>query len=277
MHPAEAAPWRADFLEHIGKMSQATFAFASLHPAPADEQTAGPAIPVVPRVRTCIYRGLWAALPKNDKNKAPMNPEGRFTSDLLTFTTDARMDKTAEIVDTAPGTELGLGGASESGGGGPVEAMFWVEETGTQWRFRGTAWVIGRDIDEDAGKPVRDKVLARMRALDSAKGDWSFGRELAAQFGNLSPGMRGSFRQPPSGASRSIPPEEGYGLGQKVDTIDDEIARKHFRVVIILPTQVDRVDLSDGAKPWRRLYSYKTGQAQEVTEAGSWEVEELWP
>jgi pyridoxamine 5'-phosphate oxidase len=89
--------------------------------------------------------------------------------------------------------------------------------------------------------------------------------------------QRGSFRQPPSGESKSIPPEEGYGLGQKVSSLDDEIARKHFRVVVILPTQVDRVDLSDGAKPWRQLYTYKAGEADAETEAGKWVEEELWP
>ena len=108
------------------------------------------------------------------------------------------MQKIREIFGSSPGhadrDELVQG----SGGGGPVEVVWWVKDMGTQWRIKGEAFVVGRDIDggEGAGSGVRtvkSEVGRRMRRTEreGKEGEWSWGRELTAHFGNCSPGMRG--------------------------------------------------------------------------------------
>ncbi len=85
-----------------------------------------------------------------------------------------------------------------SGGGGPVEAVWWIKDTGTQWRMRGEAFVVGRDVDEGESSGVRtvkSEVGRRMRRTEAEghEGDWSWAKELTAHFGNCSPGMRGTL------------------------------------------------------------------------------------
>lgn len=50
----------------------------------------------------------------------------------------------------------------------------------------------------------------------------------------------------------------------------DPVARKHFRVVVIRPQEVEQTDISDPEKARRYLYTY-----QENT--GEWKMQELWP
>ena len=285
--PPAPAPWRELFLQHINSMAQPTFVLSTLHPVPASEMaTPSPSsLPVVPRARTCIYRGLWAGLRLNAHNPAPRNPE-LWESDLPVLTTDARMEKASEIVDTAGRAGIaGSGGAT--GGGGPVEAVWWAEGSGTQWRVRGTAWVLGPDVGGRAGDTARETILRSMRRKGQDEGreeeeeEWSWEREVTAHFGNLSPVMRGTFRSPPPGSPLAVPPTPGLGLGQKVEDLDDEIARSNFRVVVIIPTEVDQVDLSDMSRPRRWLYTYRGpshhAQLPGGELIGEWEKAELWP
>lgn len=277
--PSTEAPWRSAFLAHVTSMKTPTFVLSTLHPVPAAERAA-PSIPVAPRARTCIYRGLWGSLPVSAQNRAPLNPPA-WESDLPTFTTDARMQKAGELVDTA-----GEVGAGQTAGGGPVEAVWWVEGSGTQWRVRGTAWILGPDVDGEEGRRAREAILARMRRRDpqdpgEGGEGWSWSREVTAHFGNLSPGMRGSFRSPPPGTPISLPPEEGLGVGLEVDGLEDEVARKNFRVVVIVPDEVDQVEYLDPKKPRRWVYVYR-GRSWQAKESGGevlgeWEKVEVWP
>lgn len=276
-----AAPWRAQFLSDIEKMDQPSFTFTSLHPSPSSSSSSA-----TPRGRTCILRGLWASLPSNDKNKAPRNP-ALYESDLPVLTTDARMDKVPDIFAPADGTTT-----NGSGGGGPVEAMFWSTATQTQWRLRGRAWVLAAGDVEDAASPgaadARAALRSRMRSRGDGEGDgdggkWSWEREIVGHFGNLSPGMRGSFKNPPPGTPRADEPGPGEGLGQKVgdELLGDEVARRNFRVVVIVPEEVDLVDLSDPADQRRWLYTF-VGAGARATRSGGvvegeWEKVELWP
>lgn len=283
-----AAPWRAQFLDHVSKLDSPTFTFSSLHPG-----TTASSQQTEPRGRTCVFRGMWASLPKNDKNKAPLNPDA-FESDCLTLTTDARMAKVPELFDSGETGDSPV--SSSSGGGGPVEAMFWVAETGTQWRLRGHAWVLSHaDIGgaDDAGsspgaKAVREAISARMRPTSTTTtttgGEgWSWEREVEAQFGNLSPGMRGSFKNPPPGTPRAKEPGPGEGLGQKVgdELLKDEVARRNFRVVVIVPEEVDTWDGKDADNQKRFIYTY-VGAGAKATKPGGqvidgWEKVEVWP
>ncbi|KAF3768033.1 hypothetical protein M406DRAFT_289344 [Cryphonectria parasitica EP155] len=275
---SSAAPWRAQFLSDIKQMEQPSFTFTSLHSSSSSS---------VPRARTCIYRGLWASLPPNDKNNAPRNPD-LYESDMPVLTSDARMDKVPEIYSSGPSSGGEQDDVSHSGGGGPVEAMFWAVPMGTQWRIRGRAWVLSAsDIASDGAgaRAVRSALLARMRG-PGGKGeeaDWDWEREVVGHFGNLSPGMRGSFKNPSPGTPRAKEPGPGEGLGQKVgdELLDDELARRNFRVVVIVPDEVDLVNLKDPADQRRWLYTY-VGSGAKATKPGGkvegeWEVVELWP
>lgn len=275
-----------------------------------------PSTTAAPRARTCVFRGLFAELPVNPKNEADLNPAGVYASDLPTFTTDARMDKLAELFGVEEeeeegeegGSSGGGGGGSGSGlrgtgGGGPVEATFWARQAAVQWRVRGRAYVLAPDVegvdadksDGEVSEVVRT-LKARMRRLDDGgKGDekkekeWSFSREITAHFGNVSPLMRGSFRNPAPGTPVALPVDDDrLGLGQEVADLADEVARAHFRVVVIVPDQVDRTDLSDPRRARRWLYTFVgtgdgAGDGQKeprrpggVVEAG-WEKVEVWP
>lgn len=79
-----------------------------------------------------------------------------------------------------------------------MEAVWWIKDTGTQWRIKGEAFVVGRDVDEGESSGVRtvkSEVGRRMRRTDREgnEKDWSWAKELTAHFGNCSPGMRGMF------------------------------------------------------------------------------------
>ncbi|KAI6781406.1 uncharacterized protein J7T54_002299 [Emericellopsis cladophorae] len=252
------APWRANFLAHVKDMDEPSFNLSTLHRI--DDKT------IVPRSRTVIYRGMWADMPVNSKNQAELNPKG-FESDMPTLTSDARMEKVPEML--LSGQDADDKEMMQSGKGGPVEAVFWCSKAKTQWRLRGHTYIIGPDIGSDAVAPVRAAVERHMRGSAS---EFSFTRELTAHFGNLSPMMRGTFRNPPPGTPLSETLSAGEALGQMVEDLDDAVARKNFRVVIIVPEEVDQVDLSDPARVRRWNYLH-VGEGT----AGSWKITETWP
>ncbi|KOS21388.1 Uncharacterized protein ESCO_005194 [Escovopsis weberi] len=299
-----AAPWRPAFLDHVHSMASPTFYLSTLQsyhdeppPPPSSSRfPRGPAL-VVPRVRTVVFRGMWASLPANPKNEAALNPDV-FASDMPTLTTDARMEKVPQLLPDGNGNGNdngnGDGAGPQSALGGPFEAVFWAEGRQTQWRISGHACVVGPDIDSDAAAPVRAALGGRMRPVTGGGGgggspasegpggargsapaeatgkqEWSWSRELTAHFGNLSPLMRGSFRDPAPGTPLSEKPGPGLGLGQRVTDNHDEIARRNFRVLVLVPEEVDRVDLSDPGHGRRWKYTLR--------DDGSWHTEELWP
>jgi pyridoxamine 5'-phosphate oxidase len=260
---------------HISKMESPEFVFSSLQPS----KDSNASTPYLPRARTCVFRGMWAELPENDRNKAPLN-DRVYESDLLTLTTDVRMAKIPQIMASC----RGHGNKSQSqgsGGGGPVEAVFWMKDVMTQWRIRGEAYVIGQDIegpesDKSSGSAVvKHEVGERMRVLkEDGKKDWSWAKELTAHFGNLSPGMRGSFKNPPPGTPVSmLPDDKNLRLGQQVTDLHDETARKNFRVIIIKPEEVEQIDLTDPETARRWLWKYCGSEG----DLGEWTKEELWP
>ena len=236
---------------------------------------------------------MWAELPENKHNDAPQN-ERIYESELPTFTTDVRMEKVGELFASSEGHAVDREQVQGSGGGGPVEAVYWIKETGTQWRIAGKAFVVGEDIEGDGNqssgvRTVKSEVGARMRAVK--EGEWSWGKELTAHFGNCSPGMRGkvfhtnentrlaadamlqgTWRNPPPGTPATQPPDKEHELGQKVSDLHDPIARKNFRVVIIVPDTVEQTDISDpeNSRRWKYTFVAKEGK-------GGWEKVELWP
>lgn len=205
------APWTKTFQEHLARLSSPEFVLATVKPAPQSEEKAP--TPYLPRARYCIYRGMWATLPDNPKNTAERNPHV-YESDLPTFTSDVRMEKVGDLFASSEGRadrpELTQG----SGGGGPVEAVWWISEVGVQWRIRGRAYVVGPDIESEEGKgssgvrTVKSQVGRRMRLTEEGKGkenEWSWQKEVTGHFGNCSPGMRGQSIFP-------FAPSAKYGL-----------------------------------------------------------------
>lgn len=280
-----AAPWRSLFVDHIQGMKSPHFTLSTIRRAPA--AAGGDGFSYMPRARTCIFRGMWASLPVTDKNDAPLNPDV-YESDLPVFTTDVRMDKMCDLwgASAADSPEAWKG----SGGGGPVEAMWWAEGPMVQWRVRGRAYVLGPDVDEsECGREVQSVLESRMRRRpkenkdDEVEKGWSFAREVTAHFGNLSLTMRGTFRNPPPGTSVEVPVgDDGLGLGQKVTDLHDEIARRNFRVVVIVPYEVDRVDLSDPERGRRWAYTWASENRDAPGMPGGklengWIKAEVWP
>ncbi len=136
---------------------------------------------------------MWAELPENKHNDAPKN-DRIYESELPTFTTDVRMEKLGELFASSGGHATTEGQTRGSGGGGPVEAVWWIKDVGSQWRIKGEAFVVGNDIEgegeQNSGvRTVKSKVGARMRPV--REGDWSWATELTAHFGNCSPATRG--------------------------------------------------------------------------------------
>ena len=286
-HPtAIVAPWKRTFQEHLEKAG-----------GPGTEFTlATVSASGLPRVRTCIFRGFWATLPENELNKIPKNPP-IYESDCPTFTTDARMNKVYEIFATGESKGDLEQSRSGSGGGGPVEALYWIKGCKTQWRIKGKCWLMAADDieeGEEAKNPgaftVKAEVSRYMRMRDGshqAVSDegWSWRLEVENSFENCSPLMRGTFKNPPPGRPLSEGWDESAGeaLGQKAGHLTDEpLARKNFRVCIITPEQVEAVDLSNPEHCTRRVWAL----AEEVkghrgsepsASARAWSVIETWP
>ena len=168
----------------------------------------------------------------------------------------------------------------------------WVRQAAAQWRLRGRAYVLAPDV-EDAGSEGAGEVkrILRERMRRRKEGDehgdeaeeWSFAREITAHFGNVSPLMRGTFRSPQPGRPVSLPVgDDRLGPGQEVDDLHDEVARRHFRLVVIVPDQVDRADLSDPRRGRRWVYTRVGGHEKSPSRPGGhveggWEKVEVWP
>ncbi|RMZ72518.1 pyridoxamine 5 -phosphate oxidase-domain-containing [Pyrenophora seminiperda CCB06] len=267
------APWKKLFTSHLSQLKSPEFVLGTLASAPANSPT-----PFLPRVRYCIHRGFWAELPENSHNDAPRNPPV-FQSDCPVFTTDVRMEKVGQIFATSAGHAERREQVLGSGGGGPVEAVYWIKEAGTQWRIKGRAFVVAEDVEggdggeESSGvRTVKSEVGKRMRVVEQGKeGEFSWGREVTGFFGNQSPGIKGSFKNPPPGQPVSQPyDDKNLALGSKATDLHDPIARKNFRLVVIVPDSVEQTDLSDPEKARRYLYTF--GES-----AAGWRTEELWP
>lgn len=198
-----AAPWKATFLSHVQKMSQPAFVLSTITRSAktsTSTSTSGPTT-YEPRARYVIFRGFWGELPPNKHNTAPQNPRA-YESDLPTLTTDIRMRKVDELFASSEGHAESAEQEQGSGGGGPVEAVWWVEETQTQWRMKGHGYVVSQEDVEGEGekqqrsgvRTVKGQVGARMRVVDEAgKAEWSWKREVVAHFGNHSPAMKGGL------------------------------------------------------------------------------------
>ncbi|WEW57721.1 pyridoxal 5'-phosphate synthase [Emydomyces testavorans] len=312
--PPPRAPWRSLFREHISRVSPTEFSFSTVHRDPITGKTCPRVRTCIFRnfwAEMTVSRSAMADLneyfvpseptksslkTETDCSYAPESTEEEhdhdggersddmrvkrfgggpekpvneavFESDLFTFTTDVRMAKVGDLVDPS--------GAP----GGDVEALFWLKHFSTQWRVKGKAFVIGGDPGDKAEKKAREEIQKGMRQNPGYSRkevqNWSWEKEITAQFANLSPLTRGSFKNPPPGSSKSASgADPTLRLGQKVYDLFDPVARSNFRVVVIRPEEVEIVDLTEPEAAMRTRWSLVPRGDGHGTE---WKEEELWP
>ncbi|KAK2766803.1 hypothetical protein FQN54_006117 [Arachnomyces sp. PD_36] len=299
--PPHPAPWHQALKSHLTTLpSSPEFVLSTLsHNTPSPNPPPTPIPQLQPRARYCIFRGFWcedielhpSTQASLEEGKDALNPvPGVYESEMLTFTTDVRMGKVGEL-SYGYGSGSGSGGndnGNDGGGGGYVEAVFWVKEVMSQWRVRGRAYVLGAEEGEGEER-ARRGVRGWMRRRGGGGGgeedgereeEWSWEREVTAHFANLSPVTRGSFKNPPPGTPKPKTPssseEPTTQLGQKVHDLHDPIARKNFRVVVILPEVVEWVDMKTPEEA-RRLRWTLTPSSDGDGGQARWEEVELWP
>jgi pyridoxamine 5'-phosphate oxidase len=207
------------------------------------------------------------------------------------------MSKVFDIFSTGKGKGSKEQSRSGTGGGGPVEAVYWVRDVMTQWRIRGKCWLVaaddvegGTDAAQNSGTvSMKAEVGRYMRRVDGKQNDrdedWSYKREVANHFENLSPMMRGTFKNPSPGEPLNDNSKFGNGekLGQTAGNLEEEeIARRNFRVAIITPEEVEAVDLSDPSASKRWIWTLAEenggqGGGDSSRPVGEWNIVETWP
>lgn len=100
------------------------------------------------------------------------------------------------------------------------------------------------------------------------------GLVFALRVGKANVDVVGSWKNPPPGTPVKGEPDKDHQLAQKVEDLEDPIARRNFRVVVIKPDEVEQTDISDPATARRFKYTFAT-DAQDGQ--GKWTKEELWP
>lgn len=201
---------------------------------------------------------MFGAPPRDAPNSAK-NPQ-TLASDLLTFTTDARSAKIPDLLGPGP-----TGDVRESGGGGPVEAVFWIEGVRTQWRVRGDSWVIGPDIEGGGAGAEAVETALKGRMRGSGEG-WGWERERVAHFW----GMNSEQIKRLGGAAPGMVISGGEGEGD--GEVNEEEAKRNFRVVVVRPAEVECVDLTDNENSKRWIYTLVEKEGK-----GKWKREELYP
>ncbi|KAJ5636320.1 FMN-binding split barrel-related protein [Penicillium longicatenatum] len=259
------APWRDLLASHLKRTPGYEFTLGTVEHGPDGEP--------MPRVRTCGCRGFFPELelhPSGQEDMKQQAPGGgnpdKYESDMLTFTTDVRMEKLDQIV----------------GSDHHVEAVFWLPDLMNQWRVKGRAYAFGNpDVEnpessEDTKSMQRITDCLRFKENYDESMEWTWDNVVTEYFANHSPAMRGSFRVPVPGTPRSeVPSNPALKLGQKVKDLYDPVARANFRVVAIIPDKVERLDLSDMNNVRREQWRFE--EYDKSRESEPWEYCELWP
>ncbi|KAJ5159835.1 uncharacterized protein N7482_006839 [Penicillium canariense] len=263
------APWRDLLDSHLEKTPDDYFTIATV-----SHDTLG--LPV-PRVRTCGCRGFFPELQLHPSGQEAMDQQVEnggnppvYESDMLTFTTDVRMEKLGQLDST----------------GHMIEAMFWLKDLMVQWRVKGRAFAIGNpSVGAEEEGVARKEIGSGLRVKGDYDGDlnsdtakWTWEKAVTKYFANHSPVMRGSFRSPPPGQPRShVPSDPALRLGQKVADLQDPVARGNFRVVVIQPQEVEYLDLSDLDDVRRRKWTLVHDGHRGGQPGGEWVETEIWP
>ncbi|KAJ5545092.1 FMN-binding split barrel-related protein [Penicillium sp. DV-2018c] len=260
---SKPAPWRQLLDSHLKQTPDNEFTIATV----GYDAKLRP----VPRLRTCGCRGFFPELDLHPKGQEAMDQQVKgggnpavFESDMLCFTTDARMEKLPQLESS----------------GHAIEAVFWLKDLMTQWRIKGTAYAIGSPNGENEQQEETSRAEIR-KSLRAKSGNeqgvygWTWENAVTKYFANHSPVARGSFRNPPPGRPRStVPSEPDLGIGQKVTDLHDPVSRANFRVVVIKPQEVERLDLTDQENGKRWIWKLTGDSCDEDAE---WNQTEVWP
>ncbi|KAH3681101.1 hypothetical protein WICPIJ_007933 [Wickerhamomyces pijperi] len=214
-----------------------------------------------PHVRTVIDRGFLF----DDKK-----------SNILTFTTDIRMDKLRDLSNN-----------------GKFEAVFWFEGTNEQFRVSGEAKVLTQDNVETFSGSIGEYPLVSPGFLKSHSSgldlshfnqsqlslastatnsnhnrpsaeEWS--QELQTKWGELSSNLKSSFRKPQPGSTITAEKQKLLdSLSRGVDGSNEEDGRKNYGLVLMLVDKCDYVNLS-GPHHQRWLYERNAEDQWDETE-----------
>jgi hypothetical protein len=173
------APWRNIIDSHLSQTPNYEFTIGTIG---RDDQNRP-----VPRVRTCGFRGFFPELtlhPSGEKDMEQQVKEGGnpsvYESDMLTFTTDVRMEKLGQLESSQR----------------EIEAVFWLKDLMAQWRVKGKAFAIGNPLGEadKEDKLACSAVQKGLRVKDGGAAGvegWTWERAVTKYFANHSPIMRG--------------------------------------------------------------------------------------
>ncbi|KAL2830878.1 pyridoxamine 5'-phosphate oxidase-domain-containing protein [Aspergillus cavernicola] len=262
--PPRPAPWRTPLLSNLSKSNSTSFSLGTVAYNAANKP--------IPRSRTVEFRGFWpkpasslhpSAIESLKTQNVGLNPD-LYESDFLSITTDARMGKVPQLADSDD----------------VVEGVFWFPEVEAQWRVRGRAYVVGAPggvLDGDEVE-ARGRVEKGMRVKGEGEGGfgvvqgWEWERQITTYFASHTPVMRGSYKNPRPGRPRSEAPENSeLKLNQKVEDLNDPVARENFRVLVICPREVERLDFSNPEDVRRTNWTLVD------EDGGGWKETELWP
>jgi len=174
----QRAPWRDLLDSHLKQTPGYEFTIATI----GYDAKQRP----VPRLRTCGCRGFFPELELHPKGQEAMDQQVEdggnppiFESDMLTFTTDARMEKLPQLESS----------------GHAIEAVFWLKDLMTQWRIKGTAYAIGNpqgeDVEEERISRKEIKGALRVKDNDRDISKWTWEKAVTKYFANHSPVARG--------------------------------------------------------------------------------------
>ncbi|KAJ6098753.1 hypothetical protein N7467_000288 [Penicillium canescens] len=262
---SQRAPWRDILDSHLQQTPGYEFTIATIGYDARNRP--------VPRLRTCGCRGFFPELELHPKGQEAMDEQVEgggnppvFESDMLCFTTDARMEKLPQLESS----------------GNAIEAVFWLKDLMTQWRIKGTAYAIGDPTSNvtESEKASREEIMKGLRVKGHNDGDianWTWDKAVTKYFANHSPVARGSFRNPQPGMPRSQSPgNPALSLGQKVTDLHDHVSRNNFRVVVIYPEEVERLDLTNQEDGKRWKWILEEGGANGSLDV-QWNETEVWP
>lgn len=183
------APWHDLFNYHLTQNSSSEFTLATTaHDASRNQ--------LVPRARTCGFRGFFpnpqlhpSAIDALKTRGEGLNPDV-YESDMISFTTDVRMEKVAQI---QPSSRSG----DKAFAGNQVELVFWLSDVMKQWRIKGSAFVIGDSDGSVEESEARKEIQRGLRVRPDGHGhtdeEWTWERQVTTYFANHSPVMRGVF------------------------------------------------------------------------------------
>lgn len=176
---SQRAPWRDILDSHLQQTQGYEFTIATI----GYDARKRP----VPRLRTCGCRGFFPELELHPKGQEAMDEQVEgggnppvFESDMLCFTTDARMEKLPQLESS----------------GNAIEAVFWLKDLMTQWRIKGTAYAIGDPTSNipESEKESREEIMKGLRVKSHNDGNianWTWDKAVTKYFANHSPVARG--------------------------------------------------------------------------------------